>query len=66
MFLRLLKADGERYVRFFPSTLLLRPGEDQLHYALGLGIAFENFQIDGALDLSDTVNTASLSIIFSF
>jgi len=44
----------------------LRPGEDQLHYALGVGIALTNFQIDGALDFSDTVNTASLSVIFSF
>ena len=48
------------------TRALLRPGEDQLHYALGLGIAFENFQIDAALDLSDTVNTASLSLIYSF
>jgi SAM-dependent methyltransferase len=28
VFLRLLKRDGERHVRFFPSTLTLRPGAD--------------------------------------
>ena len=28
VFLRLLKADGERHVLFFPSTLELRPGEE--------------------------------------
>jgi long-subunit fatty acid transport protein len=48
------------------TRALLRPGEDQLHYALGVGLAFENFQVDGALDFSDTVNTASLSVIYSF
>jgi len=48
------------------TRALLRPGEDQLHYAVGLGIAFENFQVDCALDLSETVNTASLSVIYSF
>jgi long-subunit fatty acid transport protein len=48
------------------TRALLRPGEDQLHYALGLGLAFKNFQVDGALDFSDTVNTASLSVIYSF
>jgi len=48
------------------TRALLRPGEDQLHYALGLGLAFKNFQIDAALDLSDIVNTASLTVIYSF
>jgi glycine/sarcosine N-methyltransferase len=28
VFLRLMKPDGDRHVRFFPSTLLLQPGED--------------------------------------
>jgi hypothetical protein len=44
----------------------LRPGDDQLHYALGVGIALKNFQVDGALDFSDAVNTGSLSVIFGF
>jgi len=28
VFLRLMRWEGDRHVRFFPSTLLLRPGED--------------------------------------
>jgi hypothetical protein len=48
------------------TRALLRPGEDQLHYALGLGLAFKNFQLDAAVDLPDTVDTASLSLIYSF
>lgn len=48
------------------TQALLRPGEDELHFALGLGVAFERFQLDGALDYSDSVNTASLSAIYSF
>lgn len=48
------------------TRALLRPGEDQLHYALGLGLAFGHFQLDAAVDLADTVNTASLSVIYSF
>jgi long-subunit fatty acid transport protein len=42
------------------TRALPRPGEGQLHYALGSGLAFKNFQLDAALDLSDTINTASL------
>lgn len=45
---------------------LVRGGEDELHFSIGLGAAFESFQIDGALDFSDSVNTASLSAIYSF
>ena len=48
------------------TRALLRRGEDQFHYALGVGLAFTNFQVDAALDLSDTVKTASLSVIYSF
>jgi long-subunit fatty acid transport protein len=48
------------------TRALLRPGEDQLHYALGVGLAFEKFQLDAALDLADTVDTFSLSVIYSF
>lgn len=41
-------------------------GSDEMHYALGLGVAFENFQLDVGIDVSDLVDTASLSIIYSF
>jgi long-subunit fatty acid transport protein len=45
---------------------LLRPGKDQVHFALGFGLAFEKFQFDLGVDLSDLVDTASFSVIFSF
>jgi long-subunit fatty acid transport protein len=48
------------------TRALQQPGEDQLHYALGFGLAFKNFQLDAALGLSDTVDTASLSLIYNF
>ncbi len=45
---------------------LLPPGEDLIHYTLGLGVAFERLQIDVGVDLSDEVDTASLSAVYSF
>lgn len=48
------------------TRALLLPGEDEPHLAVGLGIAFAKFQIDGAFDYSDSVMTASLSAIYSF
>ena len=44
---------------------LLPPGDDELHYAAGFGVAFERFQIDLAADLSELRDTFSLSAIFS-
>jgi long-subunit fatty acid transport protein len=48
------------------TRALLQPGEDELHFTLGFGAAFENFQIDGALDLAESVETFSISAIYSF
>ena len=45
---------------------LFQPGEDEVHVAVGLGLAFKSFQIDLAADFSDLVNTFSLSAIYSF
>jgi len=45
---------------------LFPPGEDQIHYATGVGLAFTNFQIDLGLDFSELVDTISLSAIYSF
>ena len=39
---------------------------NEVHVALGLGLAFSTFQIDLAADLSDPVDTFSLSAIYSF
>ena len=45
---------------------LFQPGEDEVHVALGLGLAFTSFQIDLAADFSDLVDTVSLSVIYNF
>ena len=44
----------------------LQPGKDQIHYALGFGLAFKSFQIDFGADFSDLVDTVSLSAIYGF
>jgi long-subunit fatty acid transport protein len=44
----------------------LLPGEDELHYAAGLGVAFGTFQLDLGVDLSEVRDTASLSVIYTF
>ncbi len=41
-------------------------GDDELHLAAGFGVAFDNFQVDVGLDLSDLRDTASVSMIYSF
>jgi hypothetical protein len=45
---------------------LFQPGDDEVHFALGLGLAFGAFQIDVAADFSNLVDTVSLSAIYSF
>ncbi len=45
---------------------LLRAGKDQVHFAAGFGLAFEKFQFDLGVDLSDLVDTVSFSAILSF
>ena len=45
---------------------LLAPGEDELHLAFGLGMAFETLQVDLGADISDTRDTISLSAIYTF
>ncbi len=45
---------------------LFAPGEDELHLAAGLGVALRRFQIDLGIDLSERIDTASLSLIYSF
>ena len=41
-------------------------GDDELHLAAGFGVAFDKFQIDVGLDLSELRDTASISMIYSF
>jgi len=45
---------------------LLPRGDDEMHYAAGLGIATERYQIDLAMDFADRVDTVSLSAIYNF
>ena len=45
---------------------VVRRGEDEIHLAGGIGVAFESFQLDFGIDLSDLVDTASVSAIYSF
>ena len=47
-------------------AVLFRPGEDEFHVAPGVGFAFQKFQIDAALDVSQRVNTVSVSTVFRF
>ncbi len=45
---------------------LRQPGDDEIHVAAGLGFVFERIKLDLAFDYSDRVNTASISLIYSF
>jgi long-subunit fatty acid transport protein len=45
---------------------LFQQGDDEVHVAFGLGLAFSTFQLDLAADFSDLVDTFSLSAIYSF
>jgi hypothetical protein len=48
------------------TRALLSGGGDKMHYAAGLGVAMQRFQIDLAVDFADRVDTVSLSAIYSF
>lgn len=45
---------------------MLPRGDDEWHYTAGLGLAMQRFQVDLAADLSERVNTVSLSAIYNF
>jgi long-subunit fatty acid transport protein len=63
-----LEPDHQMYAtsdEIFVRALMPR-GEDEMHYAAGLGIAMQNFQIDFAVDFGDRADTLSLSAIYSF
>jgi len=62
--------DPDHQLRETSDDLFLRAlqprGEDQVHWALGLGVAFQRFQIDVGVDFADQVDTASVSAVYSF
>jgi long-chain fatty acid transport protein len=45
---------------------LFRRGDDEWHFAIGAGVAFDHFQVDVAADLSDRVDTVAVSTIYTF
>jgi long-chain fatty acid transport protein len=45
---------------------LFRSGDDETHYAAGIGYLDQRFQVDAAFDFSDRVRTASLSTVIRF
>jgi hypothetical protein len=56
-----------RYVGERPIALArFRPGADELHLAGGIGLVVGRFQIDLAGDVSDRVDTLSLSTVVSY
>ena len=62
--------DPDHRIRFVGNDEIIRAllpsGDDEVHFALGFGVAFQKFQMDFAVDLSDLVNTVSFSSIYSF
>lgn len=64
-----LAYDGPRPPADFGQAaafVLFPEGYDEYHYSLGLGWAFESFQLDAAADFSDLVDTYSLSGVWRF
>jgi hypothetical protein len=62
--------DPDHKIRFAGASDTLRArfraGENELHYAAGLGVVLHRLQLDLAADLSDRVDTVSLSAVARF
>ena len=58
-------SNDENFFNCVDATLFA-PGDDEWHYSLGFGWAFEKFQIDAAADFSDLVDTYSVSGVLRF
>jgi len=52
--------------RALQDQAVFRAGEDLLHVSAGAGVAFESFQLDLGIDLSDEIDIFALSAIYSF
>lgn len=53
----------------FDDPILLRllgSGGDEMHFAFGLGVAFESFQVDLGVDIADRQDSISISGIYSW
>ncbi len=62
--------DPDHEMRYLGSDPQLQTvwtrGEDELHWAVGFGLRFRRFQLDAAVDVSDRVNTVSVSSVYYF
>ena len=48
------------------ESSIFNGGDSQMHYCAGIGLAFQHFQLDLGLDLADTVDRYSLSMVYRF
>ncbi len=49
------------------QAVLFQGGDDAIHATAGIGLAFaRDFKLDAAVDLADTFDTASLSVVYRF
>ena len=48
------------------TQAVFQPGDDELHLAGGIGVAFDNLQIDLGVSASERVDVAAISAIYSF
>lgn len=65
-----IKFEGDPIIRpvtdAVANAVLFSQSDDELHYAVGFGWAFEKFQLDAGADFSDNVDTWSLSGVWRF
>ena len=56
-----------RYLGIDPiDRATFRGGDEEIHYAIGLGLAFRSLKLDVAFDNADRLRTASFTLIYSF
>lgn len=48
------------------EAAIFQSGEDEVHYAVGIGLVFGKVQIDVGADFSDTADLASFSFVYRF
>jgi len=62
--------DPDHRIRYTGTTpgfqALFRRGQDEVHYSAGFGFSGGHLQVDGAMELSERVDTVSLSTVVRF
>ncbi len=61
-----LRFEGTPVLDELLDAALFQRGEDEIHWSAGVGLVFRRFQVDLGIDISDLVNTVSLSTIYGF